>query len=108
MPTSAQRSISSDPCIWTQGRAAEAEALFNRFIAIKGKGLGSDAIAVATGLEALGREHEARGPQAADELLFKRVLTIREQALAPTTPMSAQRCKTWPGFTSARVGMPRR
>jgi tetratricopeptide (TPR) repeat protein/CHAT domain-containing protein len=65
------------------GRGEEAEVLFNRVIAITEKGLGSDPLEVARALEALGREHEARGPGAADELLFKRVLAIREQTLAP-------------------------
>jgi tetratricopeptide (TPR) repeat protein len=86
MPTSAQRSISSHPCIGPRAALRRRRRSSIASSPSRKKGLGSDALAVATALEALSREHEARGPQAADELLFKRVLTIREHALAPDHP----------------------
>jgi tetratricopeptide (TPR) repeat protein len=70
-----------------QGRAAEAERLFARALAVKEMGLGPDHPDVATSLNNLAQIYVAQGRDAAAAPLLERSLGIQEKALDPEHPV---------------------
>ena len=74
----------------SQGRTAEAEALYKRTLAIREKALGPDHPDVALSLHNLALVYGAQGRTAEAEPLYKRALAIFEKALGPDHPDVAQ------------------
>jgi tetratricopeptide (TPR) repeat protein len=70
-----------------QGRAAEAEHLFARALAVKEAGLGRDHPDVATSLNNLAQVYVAQGRDVAAVPLLERSLGIQEKTLDPEHPV---------------------
>lgn len=69
-----------------QKKAAEAEPLYQRLLAIEEKILGPDHPDVATTLYGLAKLYQAQGKYAEAEPLYQRALAIRDGVLGPTHP----------------------
>jgi CHAT domain-containing protein len=70
----------------SQGRHAEAEALYKRALAIEEKALGADHPVVAAALNDLAIVYEAQGKYADAEGLYQRALAIQEEKLGADHP----------------------
>ena len=71
----------------TRGNYAEAEALYQRALAITENALGREHLDVATVLDNLAQLRLAQGDYSDAEPLFERALSIREKALGPAHPL---------------------
>ena len=69
------------------GRDTEAEALFQRALAIREQALGPSALAVASSLRFLAQHYRDHGNDAEAEPLLNRAVAIVKQSLAPTSPL---------------------
>ncbi|MFQ5896988.1 MAG: tetratricopeptide repeat protein [Candidatus Methylomirabilia bacterium] len=72
-----------------QGQYAQAEPLYQRALAIKGKVLGPEHPSLATSLNNLAGLYVAQGEYARAEPLYKRALAIVESTLGPEHPRVA-------------------
>ncbi len=72
-----------------QGRYADAEALYQRCLSIREKGLGPDHLDVATALNNLADLYLSQGRYADAEPLYERAVVIYEKALGPSDVQAA-------------------
>jgi tetratricopeptide (TPR) repeat protein len=88
---------------YDQGRYAEAEALYQRTLAIDEHGLGPMHPDVAQSLNSLGGLYSIQGRDAEAEPLLQRSLAIREQALGPEHPLVAAVRKNYADVLQRRL-----
>jgi CHAT domain-containing protein/tetratricopeptide (TPR) repeat protein len=72
-----------------QRKYVDAEALYNRALAIKQKAFGTDHPSLAASLNSLAIVYEAEGEYAQAEVLYKRALAIKQKALGKDHPSVA-------------------